>query len=80
MNDRYKGALDLCTYLLANTLSRYDAKVACKVAKWANCIQVQMKTSSFNLFGKRIIFTFLSSVKLACDTNVFHENAALWAF
>lgn len=49
-----------------------------KVANWTKGLQVQMNTTIFHPYDPISIIPFLSSFKLACDTNGIHEIAAMW--
>lgn len=61
-----------------NVSGQSDDQVAWKCAKWAKCIQVQLKTSIFDSFDPISILFFISLFQLVCDTYIIHEGAAMW--
>lgn len=65
----FQEGLAFHTYHLANTLSQYDDQVACNDAKWANLLQVQMRTQIFDPHEPIPLISFLPPLNLACVTN-----------
>lgn len=60
--------------------SEFDGRVAKNFAKSEKRLQTQTRSHRFDAFDHIFVISFLSAIKLACDTNGIHERAVMWLF
>lgn len=74
----YHDALKYHIYRHTDKSSMYDDSVANCVENWAEWLQWQKQTNSLQSFDTVPIISFLSAVKIACNTNGIHKGVAIW--
>lgn len=79
MKLRYARAVGYHTYRLKIRSSRYDDSVSHYIPNVFKKLRSQMKVHTFNPSDLILILGFLTTFKLACDTNLIHKLAAMWA-
>lgn len=77
VNNRFCDALDHQIYPLADKSSNYDDRPSKSVTTWTKWLQVQLRTNLFDSLDFISIISFLSTFKLACDTNGTHKDSAI---
>lgn len=63
--------------MIADKSSKYDALVAKYVTKWVKRFKVQTKRNILDSFDPISITEFLSTFKIASDTNGLHGGAVM---
>lgn len=76
MNNYVADVLRYHTSPFADKLPKYDEVETNSTANWAERLQVQIEDEQFDLFDLISTTSFYrpSSIKLACNTNGFHEG------
>lgn len=77
VNELYERALDYRTYRLVDKPSEYDGNVAKNIAKDAKRLQTQKPCATFDAFYLVFVISFLTAMKLVCDTNSIRDRAAM---
>lgn len=80
VNDRYKLAMDYCTYSLNHKSQKYDNDEARNSQKWNKRPTLQRKYLMFDAVELINILSFLNDFKLAWNQSSVHGGAAMWPF
>lgn len=80
LNILYRQALDYCSYNLVDNSWKYDGNIAKKIEKLAKRLQTPMQLHTFNAIDPVYVFSFLSTLKLACESSGIHEGATMSLF
>lgn len=76
VNTDFTAVTNFETYHLTPQSQRQNVHMSGKIAKWAKCMDVYMKSSMVRLSNPIFIFAFLHIFKTAYGSNSIHERAA----
>lgn len=68
--------LNTCRFVMKSR--KYKERVFGKIVKWAEQMDVKMRSEYFKIFDPISALSFLDDLKTDCDRNEIHEGAAMW--
>lgn len=69
-----------CSYRLSYRSHHYNGDVTSRIVKIVRPLRVQLNLEMFDGSDLVSIASFLSAFQVTPDTNIFHQNAAIWLF